>query len=192
MREWLFPIFFVISAMSLIANLYLYKKPKKEIHDVFYQLAVLMFPAPSQIWFIFPFLPQPRISWPYTALALPAGIILIYAGFYLLLSIRRELGGKGFKEAPTLGCDDAINDTLVKTGIYARSRNPMYLSLFLLFAGYFACTFGIYSISTVPYVLISLLLFVHMEEKGLERKFAHEYEKYRKDVPMFFPRIWER
>ncbi|MBU7027950.1 MAG: isoprenylcysteine carboxylmethyltransferase family protein [Theionarchaea archaeon] len=191
MWKW-FLIFFAISVMSLIANLYLYKKPKKEIHDVFYQLAVLMFPAPSQIWFIFPFLPQPRVPWPYVLVAVPGGIVLIFFGFRILLSIREELGGKGFKEAPTLECHDAINDTLVNTGIYSRSRNPMYLSLFLLFSGYFLCTLGIFSLLTVPYVFLSLLSFAYMEEGGLKKKFGHEYEKYKEDVPMFFPRIWKR
>jgi protein-S-isoprenylcysteine O-methyltransferase Ste14 len=78
---------------------------------------------------------------------------------------------------------------LVKTGIYAHSRNP---SIFGKLFGVIAVGFALNSISFV-FILVPLLLTgsliekVWRQEPQLVEIFGKEYETYRKDVPLFFP-----
>jgi protein-S-isoprenylcysteine O-methyltransferase Ste14 len=39
-----------------------------------------------------------------------------------------------------------------------------------------------------PIVLVVVYLLCWKEEKELEREYGREYERYRRDVPMFIPR----
>ncbi|MGC6508080.1 MAG: methyltransferase family protein [Myxococcota bacterium] len=78
---------------------------------------------------------------------------------------------------------------LVKSGIYAHSRNP---SIFGKLLGVLSVGFALNSISFVC-VLVPLLLTgsliekVWRQEPQLVEIFGEEYEKYRKEVPLFFP-----
>jgi protein-S-isoprenylcysteine O-methyltransferase Ste14 len=78
---------------------------------------------------------------------------------------------------------------LVKTGIYAHSRNP---SIFGKLMGVLAVGFALNSTSFV-FILVPILLTgsliekVWRQEPQLVEIFGEEYEKYRKEVPLFFP-----
>lgn len=78
---------------------------------------------------------------------------------------------------------------LVKTGIYAHSRNP---SIFGKLLGVLAVGFALNSFSFV-FILVPLLLTgsliekVWRQEPQLVEIFGEEYETYRRDVPLFFP-----
>jgi len=73
--------------------------------------------------------------------------------------------------------------TLVTTGIYQFSRNPMYLSLFLLLVGW-----AIYLGSLSPLLLPLLFIWVitsqqiKPEEQVLEKVFGEEYLSYKQKV----------
>ena len=69
-------------------------------------------------------------------------------------------------------------DTIIKTGIYAYSRNPIYLSfilfhfsMFLIFENimYFLCSIGLF------FWLNNIV--IEQEEKYLKNKFKQEYER---------------
>ncbi len=78
---------------------------------------------------------------------------------------------------------------LVTTGVYAWSRNPMYLSLWLALLGW-----GI-RLGTLA-ALIAALLFIPLiervqiraEERALRRRFGQEYERYCNRVGRWFGR----
>ena len=78
---------------------------------------------------------------------------------------------------------------LVRTGIYAHSRNP---SLFGKLLGVLAVGFAIDSFSFCC-ILIPLILCVSLIEKVVRQEpqlvdiFGEEYETYRRDVPLFIP-----
>lgn len=78
---------------------------------------------------------------------------------------------------------------LVKSGIYAHSRNP---SIFGKLLGVLAVGFALNSTSFV-FILVPLLLTGSLIEKVLRQEpqlveiFGEEYETYRKEVPLFFP-----
>ena len=74
-------------------------------------------------------------------------------------------------------------DKIIKTGIYAYSRNPIYLSFVLFHLGMFL------TFENVMYFLCSIGLFYWLdnfiiieEEKYLNTKFKDEYKRYCKSV----------
>jgi protein-S-isoprenylcysteine O-methyltransferase Ste14 len=196
-QEIIFLIFFLISLISFIHDILRFKRKSKIIHkrkheefiDVFAQLFSFIFTSPSQLWFLFPILPQPRLQYPYLIISIISGLIILIIGLYVLLLVRRELGRSGFKESPSLESHEFINDDLIITGIYSRSRHPMYLSVLLIFSGYFLITIGLYTIILIPYVFLLFCIYANWEDKELENKYGKKHKKYKKNVPMFFPKI---
>ena len=84
---------------------------------------------------------------------------------------------------------DAEEKILLKTGIYAHARHPMYLTTHLIFLGVFLLTFSLLSI--IPWA-VSIMLFNYImsyEEKNLEEIFGEEYLDYKDKVPRWIPRL---
>ncbi|HLG31185.1 MAG TPA: isoprenylcysteine carboxylmethyltransferase family protein, partial [Candidatus Brocadiales bacterium] len=81
-------------------------------------------------------------------------------------------------------------DRLVQGGLFAHSRNPLYLGNILILSG-----LGIIYNSTWVYIfgfsffLFGYLAIVMAEERFLKEKFGAEYEAYCKRVPRFIPRF---
>lgn len=71
-------------------------------------------------------------------------------------------------------------DTLVTHGMYRYSRNPMYLSLFLLLTGW-AVYLGSLVVLLFPPVFIWVIETqqIHYEELALEKLFGEEYLAYK-------------
>ena len=82
------------------------------------------------------------------------------------------------------------NEVLAKEGTYALCRHPLYFGSFLISFGltimsnnlfiyaYFAIFFPLFYIPTIL-----------KEEKFLKSKFGNEFENYRRNVPVFFPKL---
>lgn len=70
--------------------------------------------------------------------------------------------------------------TLVTTGIFKATRNPMYVGLFLILAGW-AVWLG--SLASVPLLLVFLLVMTELqikpEEQAMQALFGQDYEDYR-------------
>jgi len=82
---------------------------------------------------------------------------------------------------------------LVVRGIYRYSRNPLYVAMLLVVAGW-AALFG----TAVPlayaaglFVMYSLIIRFH-EEPHLTREFGDDYEAYRRQVGRWLPRLRRR
>jgi len=80
-------------------------------------------------------------------------------------------------------------DSLVTTGIYARTRNPIYLSFALMAAG-----IALASRTWLAWPWAALCLFVFWlvalrEEGDLSRAYGEDFERYRRRVPRFLPRL---
>jgi len=92
------------------------------------------------------------------------------------------------RKAP-LGVEEI--ERLVKRGVYAKVRHPIYSADVIL-------SWGIFMLFPYSKILISVLwltavqlYWMKLEEKALTEKFGEEeeYEKYKKQVPMMIPRI---
>jgi protein-S-isoprenylcysteine O-methyltransferase Ste14 len=81
-------------------------------------------------------------------------------------------------------------NALVKDGLYAAVRNPMYLGSFLTGVS-FAFLLGNPWVIII-FIIVFFLRFipqVRLEEKVLLEKFGKAYEEYLKSVPQFIPKI---
>ena len=125
------------------------------------------------------FLPIPQV-W-----SVAIGFLLLLIGFPIMASTMKNL-----KIHRAFG--DEIYTTkeesqLVTTGVYAYTRNPLYLSATLLF-------FGWSLFLMLTFLLIIALLFIPLfgfvakwEENELIERFGAEYLSYKERVPRFFP-----
>lgn len=72
---------------------------------------------------------------------------------------------------------------LIREGIFAKSRNPMYLGMFLLLLGLGFCFGNLFSLITpLLFILLMHFIFVLKEEKMMEQEFRQEYQEYKVKV----------
>ena len=116
-----------------------------------------------------------RIGGPLLALG---GVLLIWA--FKSLGLRRAFGKEMFLPKS--------ESNLITNGIYAYTRNPLYLSVTVLFVGWF------FVLRLTPLAFLTVLFLIHFvlvarwEEKELRERFGQEYEEYRSRVPLLIPR----
>ena len=73
---------------------------------------------------------------------------------------------------------------LVVEGPFRFTRNPLYLSLTLVYAGIASLANALWAILLLPVVLIVINRgVIDREEQYLERKFGEEYVRYKAQVP---------
>ena len=77
--------------------------------------------------------------------------------------------------------------SLVTTGIYQRTRNPMYVGLLLILAGWAVWLSSLSNLVLLAsFVLVITELQIKPEEKALAMLFGKEYEDYTKRVRRWF------
>lgn len=109
---------------------------------------------------------------------IPVGIILIIIGIGLIVLARREFA---YFSQPT----DPGHPTsqVVKTGVFAISRNPLYLASVTVFLG---LSLALNMLWAVLMLLLSIILCLYVliipEEQYLAEKFGEEYKEYTASV----------
>lgn len=109
---------------------------------------------------------------------IPLGIVLLITGIGLVVLARREFAQYGQPTDP-----GHPTGKIVKTGIFAVSRNPLYLGSVLIFLGidlmfYMAWAFVMLLVS----IVLCHLILIIPEEKYLAAKFGNEYKEYTASV----------
>ena len=115
---------------------------------------------------------------------IPGGVILILAGLTLVVLARREFARYGQPTDPGLPTGE-----IVTTGVFALSRNPLYLGGICLLV-------GISLAFALPWVLIFLLpsvvachyILIAPEEAYLAAKFGERYRRYTAAVHRWYGR----
>lgn len=80
-------------------------------------------------------------------------------------------------------------DKLVTSGVYAHSRNPMYVGNLLIITGISITSNSWGCVGTaVPFFLMAYLAITRAEESYLAERFGPAFECYCRDVPRFLPR----
>jgi protein-S-isoprenylcysteine O-methyltransferase Ste14 len=103
---------------------------------------------------------------------------LIVVGFAIMAA-----GIRNFSRAATPVRSNQPVRALVTTGIHAWSRNPIYVGMFLLYAGIgMAARSPWVLILALPLVIILRYVVVAREEAYLERRFSESYRDYRARV----------
>jgi protein-S-isoprenylcysteine O-methyltransferase Ste14 len=111
--------------------------------------------------------------------AVPIGGAMVFASILLFLSSVRALRAAG---TPARGNQPTAN--MVRTGPYRFSRNPIYLSFFVLQLGIALWMSSIWMVATlIPAALVVSRVVVPREERYLESRFGQQYSSYRDSTP---------
>lgn len=125
--------------------------------------------------------PLPMFETGRTAITSTAGWLGLVAGFTLVL-----WGLVTFRRAGTAIVPIAPATQIVQSGPYRFTRNPMYLGMTTMLIGGSVLTNSLWTLLTVPFVLILLHRFViRREEAYLSAAFPAEYAAYRARVRRF-------
>jgi protein-S-isoprenylcysteine O-methyltransferase Ste14 len=75
------------------------------------------------------------------------------------------------------------SESLVHTGIYKLSRNPMYLGMFIILLGWSLCLANVMSFVLLPVFIFYMNYFqIKPEERILSQKFGAEFDRYSSEV----------
>jgi len=108
----------------------------------------------------------------------PLGIMLVLAAGALFISSVRTFGAAG---TPVPG--NRPTTTVVRTGPYRFSRNPIYLAFTLLQLGLAAWVNSLALLLTLfPALALIMLVVIPREERYLEARFPSEYLPYKRAV----------
>ena len=85
---------------------------------------------------------------------------------------------------------EVINKSkLLKDGIFARTRHPMYLGILLIYLAFVLLIMSL--VCLISWIFINLIMnkMASYEEKDLEKIFGNEYLEYKKNVPKWIPKL---
>lgn len=166
-----------------------YRVPSKEKHwkskgaFVGFLIALFteMFGLPLVIYIFTPFFNYPFIL-PFSrkilgGFGMIAGTWITLAGILLVF-----LGWRKIHRA----------EGLVTNGVYGYIRHPQYVGLFLIMFGWLVHWPTLLTLILFP-ILVGVYYWLAVkEEKGLEKLFGTEYERYKAHTPRFFPHLKRR
>jgi protein-S-isoprenylcysteine O-methyltransferase Ste14 len=128
------------------------------------------------VWILEHWLPLPAL--PESLLTRWFGGVLFLAGLGLGLRGLMALRAAGTTFDPT-----GPADALATQGLYARSRNPLYLAALIAFFGLGLALRSTWLLAAVPAVAVALIkLAIEPEEAYLERRFGEAYRRYKAQV----------
>jgi protein-S-isoprenylcysteine O-methyltransferase Ste14 len=107
--------------------------------------------------------------------ARPPGLVFAAAGLAVALAAWRERG-PGSLETP---------ESLVTTGLHAKSRNPIYLGCAAAHLGLAGATRNGWMLATCPVSAALVHRWVLREERWLHEWFGDEYDDYRARIPRY-------
>ncbi len=111
-------------------------------------------------------------------LAMPLGVAFIVASIALAFLGFRELGRHKTTTRP-----DEPSSTIVKTGPYRFTRNPLYVSLSTLQLGIGLWTNNLWVVlMLIPVGIVMTTQVIAREEAYLERAFGEDYLRYKASV----------
>jgi protein-S-isoprenylcysteine O-methyltransferase Ste14 len=116
----------------------------------------------------------PLYGWP--------GLAVVAAGVLLMVAAQLHLGASW-----RVGIDRDARPGLVTAGIYAWSRNPIYLAVFLLLAGFALMVPTWFSIALAVAAPIGFRRQAIYEEQYLRRTYGEAFERYGRGVGRFLP-----
>lgn len=122
--------------------------------------------------FIFPVPLLPRLS------AIAIGVVILIGAALIAISAFRAM-----HRAQTAVNPSQPTTAIVSDGVFGFSRNPIYLSLTLLYLGFALMGNALWSLLLLlPLLVVVQIGVIEREEHYLERKFGDEYLRYKARV----------
>lgn len=112
------------------------------------------------------------------------GALLMITGIVLLVAAQLQLGASW-----RIGIDVAAKPGLVTSGLYAFSRNPIFLALLVIVAGYMLLIPTLLSAALLAGSYIGTRLQIGAEEAYLARSYGDQYRAYARRVGRLVPGI---
>lgn len=78
---------------------------------------------------------------------------------------------------------------VIKTGVFARIRHPMYFGSVLTFLNFVILSLSVIALVIFVAIVIFYYYLCRYEEQLLLERLGNEYRKYMKNVPMLIPKI---
>jgi protein-S-isoprenylcysteine O-methyltransferase Ste14 len=157
----------------------------KRLCDVLYWISLLT----SVIWYVMPFLPQPRFTSLHEGImqasiigmtvGLAGTAMALFYGFQALSTVRSNLTATG------TGIQNFLApSTLLINGPYRRIRHPMFLGDFLTHLGVCLATGALFTTPLLPlYFAISAGFNLAEERWVLQPRFGEDFKNYQATVP---------
>ncbi len=119
---------------------------------------------------------------------LPAAIAPWAGGVLVIVALAIAAGAiREMRRARTAVDPYTPSSALVRTGPFARSRNPIYVALFLLSLGLSLLVNALWcGALLLPAVIVLRRFVIAREEAYLERRFGDEYRRYRASTRRWF------
>lgn len=112
------------------------------------------------------------------------GMTLLFGGIVFLVASQLNLGASW-----RIGIEEGARPGLVTNGIYAFSRNPIYLAMLITIAGYAVLIPTSLSIVMLVGALIGIRRQIFAEEAYLIRTYGEAFRAYARRVGRFLPGI---
>ena len=109
---------------------------------------------------------------------IPLALFFLFCSGYFARSGLRIIFG-AVREQPTV----------IRKGVFSLVRHPIYLGSILFYLGLICVTFSLLSVLVWSLIVIFYQWIALYEEKLLRQRFGLEYERYRREVPMWIPKI---
>ena len=106
------------------------------------------------------------------------GLGLMVLGFAIIL-----LAARSFRKNETTIIPDGQPSALMENGLFAYSRNPIYVAMAVLLTGSGLAVGHIWALAIVPiFVLLVQRIWIVKEEENLEAEFGQIYRNYKMRV----------
>lgn len=147
-------------------------------HTRWWQIFEVVFGVPVAIAGVLQLAVPLAIAPSFLITARVAGGALVLCGVALVVLARRELAGRGQPTDP-----GQPTSALVTSGVFAISRNPLYLGGVLVLCGA-AMAFNLpwLLLSVVPGLVACHVILIVPEERFLAAKFGDEFRSYQRSV----------
>jgi protein-S-isoprenylcysteine O-methyltransferase Ste14 len=148
-------------------------------HKSRWRIAEVVFGAPFLVSLVLHFVvPSALPRDIFSVILLPTGIVLIGAGLSLIVLARRALAK--FRQPTDPGHPTT---RVVRTGVFAISRNPLYLGSVLVLLGTALALNLLWALVTLPLsIVLCHTILIGPEERYLAAKFGAEYTEYAASV----------
>lgn len=134
-------------------------------------------------------------GWPASIHALPidptwleilriAGVVVMFGGLAVLIVAQLELGASW-----RIGIDEAASPGLVVSGLYRFCRNPIFLALLLVVAGYTLLLPTVLSLVLLAGFYVGVRQQIAAEESWLLRTYGEPYRDYARRIGRLVPGV---